>query len=243
MSLVTSYQALIGPPVEPASGTLDEVSCDAIRGWVQSPSSPEVPIDVRLHFDGPKESTVPHPFLADIARDDLCSALGSCEHAFHVPPPLSLFDGNEHPVHAYASDGSAATPEIGASPLTMSCTFEVPTGVRRRVADVDAANAWHFSPFWDEIEVSDGIVAALDEGAELDAAPRLVAGASDPERMFVLDGGFRREVSDEIVAVAWQFHPIAAEVLPDASNICSVSTVGRSAQETPAHHVSGIGTR
>ena len=31
--------------------------------------------------------------LAGDARADLCTPLGSCEHAFTMPPPLSFFDG------------------------------------------------------------------------------------------------------------------------------------------------------
>jgi hypothetical protein len=215
MSLVTSYQALIGPPPNPPAGALDEVTCDALRGWVQSPNDPTAPIDVRFHFDGGADSTVGHPFLADLSRDDLCAALGSCEHAFQIPPPLSLFDGGSHEVRAYASDGTAALPELSGSPLSMSCTFELPSGVRRRVADLDAANAWRFSPFWDEISVSDGVVAALDEGLELDLAPRLVASTASPEELFVIDAGFRRPVGDEVTAAAWQLHPLTAELLSD----------------------------
>ncbi|NUP11174.1 MAG: M23 family metallopeptidase [Polyangiaceae bacterium] len=215
LSLVTSYQALIGPPVEPAVGSLDEVSCDAIRGWTQSPSSPEAPIDVRLYFDGGPDTAIGHPFLADLSREDLCTAIGSCEHAFQVPPPLSLYDGVDHVVHATASDGSSNAPEVANSPMTMNCAFELPSGVRRRVADLDSANAWHFSPFWDEIAVSDGILSTIDEGEDLDRTPRLVATSSAPETLYLVDGGWRRAVSDEIVGVAWQFHPMGAEIISD----------------------------
>lgn len=216
LSLVTSYQALIGPPPQPLSGALDEVSCDAIRGWTQSPAAPEVPIDVRLHFDGMPDTTVANPFLADLSRDDLCEAIGSCDHGFQIPPPLSLFDGLEHTVHAFASDGGPSAPEIGGSPLVMQCSFELPSGVRRRVVDLDSANAWRFSPYWDEIEVSDGVLSSLDEGADLDAAPRLVASVSEPDRMWIIDGGRKRAVSDRVVAVAWQLDPIIAMVIPDS---------------------------
>lgn len=217
LSLVTSYQALVGPPVEPETGALEEVACESIRGWTQSPSDPDAPIDVRLYFDGEAGdgSTIGHPFLADVEREDLCDALGSCEHGFEVVPPLSLFDGTEHAVRGYASDGAAGSNELEGSPKPMSCTFQVPSGVRRQVKDAEVANAWRFSPFWDQIEVSDGIVESLEEGPALDSAPRLVASSSDPERLWLLDGGAKREVASVLSALAWDFDPIAAEVVPD----------------------------
>lgn len=218
MSLVTSYQALVGPVGEPPAGALDEVGCTSIRGWTQSPTSPEESIDVKLYFDGAPDDglTVGHPFLADLDRDDLCTAIGSCNHAFEIPPPLSLFDGVAHPVHALASDGTSRTGVLANSPGTMTCPFEPPSGVRRKITDAAAANAWHFSPFWDEIEVSDGILASLDEGADLEASPRLVASASAPDTVWLVDRGKRRAVEGRVVALAWELDPFFAEVVPDA---------------------------
>jgi len=217
LSLVTSYQALVGPPRTPPSGALDEVSCSSLRGWAQSPTTPADPIDVRLYFDGSATDpgVVGHPFLADLDRDDLCEAVGSCNHGFELLPPLSLFDGEEHQVRAYASDGSPNTPELFGSPLPMQCNFELPAGERRKVRDLDSANAWRFSPFWDEIEVSDGIIASIEEGRELGEAPRLVASVGAPDALYLIDDGKRRAVGTLSVARAWDLDPNFTELLAD----------------------------
>ncbi len=215
MSLVTSYQALVGPPPVPAAGALETVACEGLAGFAQSPASPDDPIDVRFTFDGAagEPDMVGYPFLADLARDDLCETLGSCNHAFEVPPPLSLFDGVEHQVHAYASDGSATAAELGTSPQAFTCGFAIPSGVRRKIRDIDSANAWRFSPFWDEIGVSDGIIDSVDEGSPLPEAPRLVASDAEPEVLFVIDGDKRRAVGSPAIARAWDLDARYAELL------------------------------
>lgn len=217
LSLVTSYQALIGPPVEPAQGALDDVTCDTIGGWAASPASPDTAIEALLYFDGERGDgvTIGHPVLADYARD-ACGAGGACNNGFVIGPPLSLFDGQDHAVRAYASDGTQNAPELGASPKTMSCTFSMPSGVRRKIANADAANAWHFSAFWDELGVSAGILGSVAEGPALDARPRVVTSAADSSKLWLVDRGFRRPVPDVRTARAWEVAAITAEVLSDA---------------------------
>jgi murein DD-endopeptidase MepM/ murein hydrolase activator NlpD len=214
LSLVTAYQALIGP-----AGALDEASCDGIRGWAASPGDASVPIEARLYFDGTAGDgkTVGHPVLADVARDDLCSVLGDCNHGFEVAPPLSLLDGATHTVHAYASDGSPSLPELGGSPKELSCTFELPSGVRRKIAGLDAQNAWHFSEFWDQLEVSDGVIDSLPEGVALGDAPRVVVSSADPDAMWVVDHGKKRRVPSALVARAWDLDAATAESLDAAA--------------------------
>jgi MYXO-CTERM domain-containing protein len=214
---VTSYQALIGPPVEPAQGTIDDVTCDTIGGWTASPTYPDVAIEARLYFDGEKGdgATVGHPILADFARD-ACGTAGACDNGFEVGPPLSLFDGVEHAVRAYASDGSPASPELAGSPKTMKCSFEVPAGVRRKLEGEDAKTAWRFSTFWDEIGVSAGVLGAVSEGPALDAKPRVVVSATDASKIWIVDRGVRRAALDVRSARAWDLSPIGAEELTDA---------------------------
>src|SRR5690606_33435523 len=95
MSLVESYYELIGPPPAPVSGALDEVSCEGIRGWAADVEALDDAAEARLYFDGgPDEGqTVGHPVLAAETRDDLCDAIGSCDHGFTTGLPLSLLDG------------------------------------------------------------------------------------------------------------------------------------------------------
>ena len=216
LSLVTSYQALIGPPVDPAQGALDAVTCETIGGWAASPASPETAIEALLYFDGePGDgATVGHPVLADYARD-ACGA-GACNNGFVIGPPLALFDGLEHTVRAFASDGTSSAPELGTSPRPMTCSFTMPSGVRRKVADDDAANAWRFSSFWDEIGVSQGILGSIDEGPALDARPRVVRSAADESKLWLVDRGVRRAAPDVRTARAWDMAALTAEVLSDA---------------------------
>ncbi len=223
LSLVTSYQSLVGPAAAPPQGSLDAASCDGIRGWAASPDDATVPIEARLYFDGAAGDgkTVGHPVLADVARDDLCSVLGDCNHGFEVGLPLGILDGKSHSVRAYASDGSAALPELGGSPKDLSCSFELPSGVRRKVADLDAQNAWHFSEFWDQIEVSDGVIDTLPQGEDLADAPRVVVSSADPASLWLVDRGKKRHVGSVQIARAWDFDAASAEPL-DASALADL---------------------
>lgn len=215
LSLVTSYEALISPAAGPTEGSLDTADCAALGGWAYAPDAPDAAVDVRLYFDGEKGSgVVGHPFLAADSRDDLCSSIGSCDHGFTVAPPLSLFDGQEHSVHAYASDGGPASAELMNSPKSFQCAFSVPAGVRRKVAGLEAANAWRFSPFWDEIVVSDGVIASIDQGLDLGPSPEVVASEAEPEHLFVRDGDLLREIPDRAALVAWELDLVPPVLLP-----------------------------
>jgi murein DD-endopeptidase MepM/ murein hydrolase activator NlpD len=218
-SLVASYQALLGPVAPAGEGVLDEVSCEGVRGWAAAPEQLESPIEVRLYFDGDPEGgqTVGHPVLADQNRPDLCDALGSCDHGFSTGLPLSLLDGAEHTIEVHADAGAGAPiAELEASPGSFSCNFDLPSGVRREIAGLDAKNAWRFSTFWDEIEVSDGVLGSLADGDPLDDAPGLVVSASDGS-LWLVDRGVRRPIESEAVARAWDFHPaLASELDADA---------------------------
>ncbi|MFO0554916.1 MAG: M23 family metallopeptidase [Polyangiaceae bacterium] len=215
LSLVKAYQALMGPVIPPASGTLESATCDSLRGWAFADASAASPVDVRFYFDGaPMDgATIGHPFLAGLAREDLCGSLGSCDHGFEVPPPLSLFDGLPHDVHAFASDGSPTLGELTGSPASFTCAFVVPSGVLRPVASEDIATAWGFTPFWDEVEVSDGILASFSVGSDLADAPRVVATSAEPERLYLVDGGLAREVGDPVTQLAWGFDSRLAEII------------------------------
>lgn len=217
LSLVTSYQALIGPPVEPAQGSLDAASCETLGGWAASPSDPETAIEALLYFDGERGdgASIGHPVLADYARE-ACGAAGACNNGFVIGPPLALFDGLEHTVRAYASDGTQNAPELGASPQPLQCSFTMPSGVRRKVADADAANAWHFSSFWDEIGVSTGILGSIAEGPALDARPRVVRSTAADSKLWLVDRGVRRAAADVRTARAWDMAALTAEELTDA---------------------------
>ncbi len=67
-SLIAAYQQLIGPPVDPPQGALEQTGCEALAGYAISAADPASPIDVRFYFDGTAGdgSTVGHPLLAGL---------------------------------------------------------------------------------------------------------------------------------------------------------------------------------
>jgi hypothetical protein len=126
------------PPDAPPVGWLDAAGCDglgALSGWSQDPDAPSEPTDVHVYFGGPAGSGAPGiPLSANVHREDLCAAIGSCEHGFLLPAPLSLFDGKDHPVHAYGIDKNGPNnAELSGSPKALNCKL-TPSGVRRHVA-------------------------------------------------------------------------------------------------------------
>ncbi|MCA9593363.1 MAG: hypothetical protein KC776_08625 [Myxococcales bacterium] len=188
-------------------GYLDAADCDGLRGWAQDPDAPDTAIDVHLYFDGPAGSGAKAGVVtANVSRQDLCTAIGSCEHGFDVPPPLSLFDGKAHEVHAYGIDTQGGTnPELSNSPKSFTCTATLPQGIRRHVVNPDSLAAWKFDLFWQLLPLSDAQIASLDEGAALPAAPELVKADDGTPEVWLVDGSWRRHVPDPTVMAAWGF--------------------------------------
>lgn len=220
MSLVEAYKELMGLGNKPPSGVFDEAACAQLRGWAQDPDSPEAPVAVDLYFGAAKgdPAAVPVQVSADIYREDLCQPLGSCEHGFELDVPLSLRDGQPHPVFAYANDsedGEAA--ELELSPSQIECEAPpIPDGVRRWIVDPESLAAWKLSPFWQAIQATDPVVEAIPQAQDLGAAPVLARSDADPAAVWLIDQGFRRLVADEAVAAAWGFDLAAAELWPAA---------------------------
>lgn len=107
-----------------ARGSLDEARCDEIRGWAQDPNARDAVIEAELFFDGPADANRPSLRVrADLRRDDLCAALGSCDHAFAIDTPLALRDGRAHTVYAYGRSLDGLTrPLLGGAPKSLRCT-------------------------------------------------------------------------------------------------------------------------
>ncbi len=189
------------------TGYLDAVDCDSVRGWAQDPDAKTKSIDVHLYWGGPAGSGAKGTaFSADLSRPDLCSALGSCEHAFDVSPPLSLFDGKPHEVHGYAIDSAGGTnAELNKSPGTLNCTATVPEGVRRHVVNPDSLAAWHFDLFWQMLPLTDTQIAGIPEADALPAAPELVQADDGSPEVWLVDGKWRRHVPDPAAMAAWGF--------------------------------------
>jgi hypothetical protein len=94
------------PVNEAAEGQLDQANCNGIQGWARDPDAPNQPVDVVLSFGGSirNQNAVTITIPADEYRKDLCSELGSCEHAFSASIPASLKDGKRRSVYAYSVD-------------------------------------------------------------------------------------------------------------------------------------------
>jgi hypothetical protein len=112
------------PVNQPPQGYLDEAGCTTIRGWAYDPDQKDTALDVQIYIDvGPGVAgAAPIATVADVHRDDLCTAIGSCEHGFELATPASLLDGQAHSVWALAVDASGSPEtELAQSPASLSC--------------------------------------------------------------------------------------------------------------------------
>lgn len=166
-------------------GVFDAAGCDALTGWAQDPDAPTLPIDVHLYIGGPAGDANAYgmPLHANLVRNDLCVPLGSCNHGFSAPPPLSFFDGLSHPVYAYAIDAKGGpNTALGSKPLLCQA-LPIPMTrigvVRRRVAGADVLAAWHVASA-QIATLTDAMLAAVPLGPDLVATPALVTVAGDP---------------------------------------------------------------
>src|SRR5581483_9283060 len=70
-------------------GNLDGADCTALTGWTQDQAVPDSPIGVDFYVDAKEgdPGATPTKGTANVSRNDLCSAIGSCVHGFSVTPP------------------------------------------------------------------------------------------------------------------------------------------------------------
>lgn len=189
----------------PPKGAVDQADCGRIRGWAQDPDHPDTAINVHVYFGGPAgdPDAVGVSVVADLHRNDLCEALGSCKHGFEVEIPASLRDGEVHPVHVYGIDlDGDGNPQIGGNE-TFSCPLPaLPTGVRRHVSTSQVVEQWGFDLFWQRYFVDDAVLGSWDEWLAVEPAPELVM-APEYAGVWLLDAGVRRHVPSPAVAQAW----------------------------------------
>lgn len=207
----------------PPAGSVDAATCETIAGWAQDPDTPEAHLEVRVVFDGaPGDPLATElPLVADRSRDDLCDALGSCDHAFELELPLALRDGEPHTVRVFAVDSDGGEDaELVVDPPQVQCAPPPLVGVRRPLADLGTFDTWAFSDLWDLAHVDAGDLIALDEGPELGAAPFLVTDAGGTTAWLV-DKGVRRPIPGPEVADAWRFDLQSASTL-DADQLADI---------------------
>ncbi|HVY44767.1 MAG TPA: glycoside hydrolase family 25 protein [Minicystis sp.] len=197
-------------PDQAATGYLDHAGCDTVNGWGWDPDDKTSSTHVDVYYDGPAGGAGVTGVRTDAnrSRDDLCSALGSCDHAFSMRTPRSLFDGAPHDVHAYAIDlNGTENGELHESPRTIQCApLDLPAGtVKRWVTDPTVFSAWQFDDFLDVAHVDQSKVDAEPTGAKIDAPPACVQADDGTPEVWVIDQGLRRHVIDPDALAAWRF--------------------------------------
>jgi len=199
-------------------GNLDQVDCSAAAGWSQDPDEPTKAIDVRVTFNGPNGGAGATAVTVNAGTDraDLCGAIGSCNHSFNLPVPLSLLDSTPHEVHAYGVDSQGGPlGELSNSPKTLNCPQTVPAGVKRHVTDPTVMTAWKFVPFSDLMKVADTVLDSLPTERDIAPAPVMIRSSTAPE-IWLVDNGYRRHVPSPDVAANWRLDLGAAQVKTQA---------------------------
>lgn len=220
IEIAQAQGACVVPPNQAAAGTLDAVDCvDGVRGWAWDPDQKDAPVEVQISFQAPlgDANAIVVGDQADLYREDLCQALGSCEHALAMELPRSLLDGQPHAVHVYGLDLEGGGPtELAGSPMNFTCAPPpLPPGVRRHVPDPMTLQAWSLSTLWQMAKVDDATLAGIPEWQPIAGAPTLIQVAGDPT-LWLVDSGLRRRVPSAEVAAAWQFDAAGAQVVtPD----------------------------
>lgn len=193
------------------AGYLDAAGCDTIAGWAQDPDAADRAIPVHIYIGGPAGSpgAVGYTVEAKNKRDDLCAAIGSCNHGFSFPTPRGFLDGQPRDVYVYGIDVTGGENALlGAAPKTLQCDrpnppFAPEIGVKRHVPNPEAMAAWGFD-FNDVVITDDNALAAFPESAPMPAAPMLARVEGQPE-VYLVEPGVKRHVPNPTVMDNWKF--------------------------------------
>lgn len=202
------------PPIvrdEKPVGYLDSANCDTISGWAQDPDAADRPIPVHVYIGGPAGTpgAVGYAIEAKQRREDLCAALGSCDHGFSMPTPRGFLDGTPHEVYVYGIDVSGGENALLASaPQTLTCApanvpFAQGYPVKRHVTNPEVMAAWAFD-FHDVVTLDDATLDAIDDAPPVAAAPELMRVEGSPE-VYLVDVGVKRHVPSPAVMDHWRF--------------------------------------
>lgn len=203
----------------PPQGWLDAVDCQQLSGWAQDPDVPDAAIDVHVYFNGPAgdPNAVGKAISANIHREDLCMALGSCAHGYSLGIPNSLRDGASHPVHVYGIDADGGNnAQLSQSPLAFTCAAPELPGVRRHIPNPDVLTAWKFDPFWQQVNVDEPTLLAIPQWNAIDPAPLMVRADDGTPEVWLRDGAVRRHIPNPEVAANWGFDLGTVVTLPAA---------------------------
>ncbi len=193
-------------------GYLDAADCEGgISGWAQDPDAPDDAIDVYVSIGGPvfTEGAVGYTIKADRNRDDLCTAIGSCNHGYQLPVPRKLMDGQTRQVFVYGMDVTGPNnAELVNSGRTIQCAppslpYAGDYGIRRHIPNPEVLDAWRF----DRNDIATIADAKLDElplGTPLGAAPQL-AQVDGEDAVWLVEDGVRRHVPNRATMETWKF--------------------------------------
>jgi hypothetical protein len=194
----------------PPRGFLDQADCTSVGGWAQDPSVPTQGIFADVYFNAPAggSGATGIRLTADVSRQDLCTALGSCDHAFLMPTPRSTLNGASHSVYAYGinhTSGGANT-LLTNSPRNYTCPAPaIPAGdVKRHVTNPTIFGDWQFDGFTDMASYTTAEIGAVPDGVDIGAPPSLVQ-VTGTAPVYVVDGNFYRHVVDPASFSAWRF--------------------------------------
>jgi hypothetical protein len=208
------------PPDVAPRGSLDGVACDTgATGWSQDPDEPDKSIDVHVYWGGEAGSGAPGiPTHADQHRDDLCGAIGSCNHGFTMGVPLGMRDGQPHDVFAYGIDSKAgaSNAKLDNAPKQVSCPppkAPFSPAMRRHVIDPASLAAWKLDGFMDVARFTDAMTKAITSGPAAPTAPTLAKSDDGSATIWVLDGGEKRRVPSDAAMSAWRFDAGAAATM------------------------------
>ncbi|MDB4995568.1 MAG: putative exported peptidase [Myxococcaceae bacterium] len=208
----------VAPNAAP-KGFLDGADCTSISGWAQDPSAATTKIFTDLYFNGAKGDAKATKLRvqAGLARPDLCTTLGSCDHGYVTSTPRGTMDGAVHSVYAYGVDTKGgADARLTNAPKSITCTAPAigANAIKRAVPDAAALKSWAFDTFVDMAPYSTADLAAVSNGVAIEEAPTLVQVAGQPD-IFVVDGTEQRRIVNPTSFAAWRFttasvKPIAA---------------------------------
>lgn len=205
-------------------GFLDRVDCEGALGWAQDPDSKSTPVLVKLSFGARPGASgaISATAKADRKRADLCQTIGSCNHEFLQPAPLSLLDGKSRPVYATAVDvQKIKDAALTGSPKTLKCKAKIPAGIRRHVVSGTIFAAWSFSRTWHLLTVSTAALETRPKGPAWPAKPILVQADDGSSEVWVVDGVWKRHVQSAAILASWQWPRSAIQKWP-ASKVAAL---------------------
>ncbi|HEY6459912.1 MAG TPA: DUF1906 domain-containing protein [Polyangiaceae bacterium] len=197
------------PPDQP-KGYLDSATCTTVSGWTQDPAVPTTSINADVYYDGAAGASgaTGIRLTANVSRQDLCKAIGSCDHGYSMAMPRSLLDEKAHDVYAYGINHTAGGVNtlLTGSPKSITCAApSIAAGsLKRHVVNPTILSDWKFDTFLDMAPYSTAELTAVADGADLASAPALVQASGDPA-VYVVDGAYKRHVVNPDSFTAWRF--------------------------------------